>query len=191
MVSHFLNLLEDALDHPDRRVSALKLMSVEECEQLAYLWNEAWNDAQSYYPQDELVHELFELQVERQPEAIAIICEGEEITYAELNRRADRDRAFVCKGRVSDRKRWSASVWSGRLRWSSRCSAYSKLAAPLCLSTSRIRRNVSGFLLADTGVRLLLTKHIFWKNCRRSRARLCFRKQGELSLAQRYSFGGR
>src|SRR4026207_1217700 len=40
MVSHFLTLLEDALDHPDRCVSALELMSVEEREQLAHLWND-------------------------------------------------------------------------------------------------------------------------------------------------------
>jgi amino acid adenylation domain-containing protein len=88
MISHFLTLLENALEHPDRRLSALELMSVEESRLLALSWNNAWNDTQSSYPQDRLVHELFELQVERQPKAIAVVCEGEEITYAELNRRA-------------------------------------------------------------------------------------------------------
>src|ERR1700748_2328993 len=85
MVSHFLNLLEDALEHTDRRVSELELLSVEERRQLAF----AWNDTQSPYPQDKLIHELYELQVERQPESIAIVFEGEEITYTELNRRAN------------------------------------------------------------------------------------------------------
>src|SRR5262249_6307158 len=88
MVSHFLTLLEDAVDHPDKRLSALDLMSVEECGQLAHTWNNAWNDTQSIYPQDRLVHELFELQVERRPEAVAVVYESEEITYSELNRRA-------------------------------------------------------------------------------------------------------
>jgi amino acid adenylation domain-containing protein len=85
MVSHFLTLLEDALEHTDRRVSELELLSAEERGQLAF----AWNDTQSAYPQDKLIHELFELQVERQPESIALVCEGEEMTYAELNRRAE------------------------------------------------------------------------------------------------------
>src|SRR5262249_44811643 len=85
MVSHFLTLLEAALDQPDSRVSALEMMSIEERARLVY----QWNDTESVYPQQLLVHELFERQVERSPEAVAIVYEGEEITYAELNRRAN------------------------------------------------------------------------------------------------------
>src|SRR4029453_2098610 len=96
MVSHFLTLLADALDRPNSRVSALELMTVEEREQLAH----TWNDTQSAYPQDRLVHELFELQVERQPEAIAIVCEGEEVTYSELNRRANQTARCLQKSGV-------------------------------------------------------------------------------------------
>src|SRR6185503_20090847 len=48
LVSHFLTLLEDALDHPDRRLSALELMSADEYEQLAHVWK----DTRSAYPQD-------------------------------------------------------------------------------------------------------------------------------------------
>lgn len=48
------------------------------------------NDTAAPYPQDRLIHELFETQVHRSPTAIALILEHEAVTYAQLNRRANR-----------------------------------------------------------------------------------------------------
>jgi non-ribosomal peptide synthetase component F len=49
-----------------------------------------WNATQADYPQDKCVHELFEAQAARTPEAIAVVCDNERLTYAELNARANR-----------------------------------------------------------------------------------------------------
>ena len=49
-----------------------------------------WNDTAVDYPRDRLLHELFEEQVGRAPEAVAVVFEDTHLTYAELNGRANR-----------------------------------------------------------------------------------------------------
>jgi len=49
-----------------------------------------WNATEADIPQDKCVHELIEAQAARTPEAIAVVCEGERLTYAELNAKANR-----------------------------------------------------------------------------------------------------
>ena len=49
-----------------------------------------WNDTQKAYPKDQCIHQLFELQVERSPEAIAVVFEGRQLTYRRLNELANK-----------------------------------------------------------------------------------------------------
>src|SRR5207302_1049710 len=49
-----------------------------------------WNDTQAEYPGDKCIHELFEEQVEKTPDAVAVVFEDAELSYGELNRRANR-----------------------------------------------------------------------------------------------------
>jgi amino acid adenylation domain-containing protein len=49
-----------------------------------------WNATEVDIPQDKCVHELVEAQAARTPDAIAVVCEGERLTYAELNAKANR-----------------------------------------------------------------------------------------------------
>jgi amino acid adenylation domain-containing protein len=51
---------------------------------------EAWNATDAEYPAELCIHEIFQAQVERTPDAAAVVFAGEELTYAELNRRANR-----------------------------------------------------------------------------------------------------
>ena len=48
-----------------------------------------WNDTGAEYPRDKCVHELFEEQVRRSPQATAVVFEKEELSYGELNERAN------------------------------------------------------------------------------------------------------
>jgi amino acid adenylation domain-containing protein len=50
---------------------------------------EEWNATQAVYPQERCVHELFEEQVEKSPEAVAVVYEDQQVSYGELNRRAN------------------------------------------------------------------------------------------------------
>ncbi|MCZ0902115.1 AMP-binding protein, partial [Microcoleus sp. HI-ES] len=48
-----------------------------------------WNDSQADYPKNSSIHELFAAQTERTPDAVAAICENEQLTYRELNAKAN------------------------------------------------------------------------------------------------------
>src|SRR6185436_4900081 len=48
-----------------------------------------WNDTAVNYSQVKTVHQLFETQVERSPDAVALVYEGEQLSYQELNGRAN------------------------------------------------------------------------------------------------------
>jgi amino acid adenylation domain-containing protein len=85
MLGHFQNLLEGMAAHPEQRVSELRLLTKAEQEQTLH----EWNDTRAPYAQDSCVHEQFEAQVERMPDAIALSFEGEQLTYQELNARAN------------------------------------------------------------------------------------------------------
>jgi hypothetical protein len=83
--AHWQRLLESAVEDPGRRVCELEMLSAEEREQLLY----GWNDTDVEYPGERCVHELFEAQVERTPDAVAVVFEGASLSYGELNRRAN------------------------------------------------------------------------------------------------------
>jgi amino acid adenylation domain-containing protein len=85
MLGNFQTLLEAVVGDPDKRLSNLALLTKTERQQLLV----QWNDTKTDYPQEVSVHELFEEQVERTPDAVAVVCEGEQLTYQELNRRSN------------------------------------------------------------------------------------------------------
>jgi amino acid adenylation domain-containing protein len=85
MLGHFQTLLEGVVADPGRRISALPILTGAEREQLLV----AWNDTKTDYPKDKCIHELFEEQVERTPDAVAVVFEEEQLTYRELNARAN------------------------------------------------------------------------------------------------------
>ncbi len=93
MLEHFFVLLEGLIANQDQRVSSLPLMTSAERNRLL----SEWNGTVSEYPRHECVHELFETQVERRPEAIAIVGEENHLTYGELNRRANQLAHYLLK----------------------------------------------------------------------------------------------
>jgi len=86
MVEHFRILLEGIVVSPGKRIEDLPLLSATEQYQLLI----EWNDTQAEYPKDKCIHQLFEAQVERSPDAIAVVFEDQQLTYRELNARANR-----------------------------------------------------------------------------------------------------
>ncbi|MEW6737253.1 MAG: condensation domain-containing protein, partial [Acidobacteriota bacterium] len=85
MVGHVENLLARIISNPQERVSSLSLLSEVERNQLLMEWNSTTVE----YPYDKCVHQLFEEQVTRTPSAIAVVYEQEQLSYQELNCRAN------------------------------------------------------------------------------------------------------
>ncbi|MCW7551006.1 amino acid adenylation domain-containing protein, partial [Photorhabdus sp. APURE] len=82
-----LESLAEALEHtPDRPVRALEILP--EAERTLLL--KTWNATETVYPDSLCIHQLFEQQVERTPDATALIYEEQTLSYAELNTRANR-----------------------------------------------------------------------------------------------------
>ena len=86
MATHYETLLRSIVANPDERISQLSILTAAEKQQLLG----AWNDTASTYTLERCMHTRFEEQVERSPHATALIYETQELTYAELNRRANR-----------------------------------------------------------------------------------------------------
>ncbi|MBD2601502.1 MULTISPECIES: hybrid non-ribosomal peptide synthetase/type I polyketide synthase [Microcystis] len=84
-LGHFQTLLEAVINDPRQNLRELPLLSPAERQQLLV----DWNDTKTDYPQDLCIHQLFEAQVERTPDAIAVVFENQHLTYTELNCRAN------------------------------------------------------------------------------------------------------
>jgi amino acid adenylation domain-containing protein len=85
MLGHFQSLLENIVSDPQECISKLPLLTSSEIRQLLV----EWNDTKEDYPQDKCVHQLFEEQVEKTPDAVAAVFENQRLTYRELNHKAN------------------------------------------------------------------------------------------------------
>ncbi|NEQ98487.1 MAG: amino acid adenylation domain-containing protein, partial [Cyanothece sp. SIO2G6] len=85
MAGHFQVLLEAIVANPKQPLEHLPLLLDMERQQLLT----GWNDTAVAYPTDSCIHSLFEAQVERTPEAIALQFETQSLTYAQLNAKAN------------------------------------------------------------------------------------------------------
>ncbi len=84
MAAQYLTLLAGIAANPDRCIAELPILTLDERQLLS-----EWNDTRVEYPRDKSIHELFEAQAERTPEAIAVVFGNRELRYAELNARAN------------------------------------------------------------------------------------------------------
>jgi len=85
MLGHLRTLLAGMVANPTQRLADLPMLTVAERQQLLV----EWNNTSTVYPQDVCIHELFEAQAARTPDAVAVVCEEQELTYRELNIRAN------------------------------------------------------------------------------------------------------
>jgi amino acid adenylation domain-containing protein len=86
ILGYYVKTLAAMAHDPSARYENLSPMSPEECRQMLV----EWNSTRREYPRTKCLHELIEAQVERTPEAIAVIFGTQVLTYAELNQRANR-----------------------------------------------------------------------------------------------------
>jgi amino acid adenylation domain-containing protein len=85
MAGHFLRLLEGIVSAPDRRLIDLPLLSDAERRQMLA----EWNNRARHYSSRQSIQQLFEEQVEGAPDRVAIIADDQQLTYQQLNQRAN------------------------------------------------------------------------------------------------------
>jgi amino acid adenylation domain-containing protein len=85
VLQHYGNLLEAIVEDEDLPISSLPMLTPAELDQLLT----GWNATDAEYPEKEQLHQLFEAQSDRSPDAVAVSFGDSELTYSELNCRAN------------------------------------------------------------------------------------------------------
>ena len=153
MLGHFQTLLEGIVAHPEHRLTDLPLLTEAERYQILA----EWNDATADYPQNTCLHELFETWAELKPDAVAMVCNEQQLTYSALNRWANQLAHYlralgigpeVCVGLCMER---SLELVVGLLGILKAGGAY----VPLDPTYPKERLS---FMLSDTQVSVLVTQ---------------------------------
>ncbi len=84
MGQHFQNLLFAAIQNSDKQIAELPMLSGEEEKKIL-----DFNSTQTDYSRNKCIHQMFEEQVEREPEARALLYQKEELSYRDLNEKAN------------------------------------------------------------------------------------------------------
>jgi amino acid adenylation domain-containing protein/thioester reductase-like protein len=85
MAGHLQNLLSAIVENPQQAVGKLPLLSARERHQLLV----EWSNTSCEYSTDKCIHQLFEEQVEKTPHAVAVVFDQEQLTYEQLNQKAN------------------------------------------------------------------------------------------------------
>ncbi|HKV81106.1 MAG TPA: amino acid adenylation domain-containing protein [Candidatus Sulfotelmatobacter sp.] len=96
VMEHFCKLLESAATDPNAAISSLPMLSEAERHRLLV----EWNDTRVEYPRDIPLHQLIEAQVEKTPDALALVYESEGLSYRQLNSRANQLAHYLQKNGV-------------------------------------------------------------------------------------------
>ncbi|MCP4272296.1 MAG: amino acid adenylation domain-containing protein, partial [Gammaproteobacteria bacterium] len=84
MTEHFEVLLVGIINKPEQTISQLPLLTETEQEQL-----QTWNQTETDYPEELTIVDLFEERVKKTPDNIALVFEDQQLSYRELNRKAN------------------------------------------------------------------------------------------------------
>jgi non-ribosomal peptide synthetase component F len=153
MIGHLKNLLQGVLNNPEQPLWQIPILTQEEQQQVLVEWNKTYTG----YPRQRCIHELFEEQAERAPEAMALVSDEESLTYRELNERANQVAGYLRELGVGPEVlvavmlERSVEMMVGLLGVLKAGGAY----VPLDVQYPRER---IGYMLEDTGAAVLLTQ---------------------------------
>ncbi|MEG4145747.1 amino acid adenylation domain-containing protein [Microcoleus sp. Pol12B5] len=93
LIGHFQTLLESIVANPEQRIANLQYLSAQERDRLLV----ECNNTQADYPQNLCIHQLFEMQADRTPDAVALVFGEERVTYQQLNLRSNQLARYLQK----------------------------------------------------------------------------------------------
>ncbi|MDB4950669.1 MAG: tycC1, partial [Gemmatimonadetes bacterium] len=153
MLGHLERLLERVAETPDARISELEL--IEEGERRLVV--DEWNRTDAPYPSDRCIHQLFEEQAARTPDAVAVVREHDSVSYAELNARANRLAHHLAKLGVGPETRVGICLERGPEMLAVLLAVLKAGGAYVGLDPAYPRERLE-FTLDDAGVAVLVTR---------------------------------
>jgi amino acid adenylation domain-containing protein len=96
MADYYKTILEGIAANPDRPVMSIPLMPEEEKRKILT----EWNNTKADFPEGKCINQMFEEQVDKTPDAVAVIFDGTQLTYSELNEKANRLAGYLRKAGV-------------------------------------------------------------------------------------------
>ena len=90
---HYKNLLKQIIKTPTKPIGNISLLTGQEYQQIVYDWNQTDKE----YPRDKTIQELFQQQVEKTPDNIAVMFEDKQLTYKELNEQSNQLARYIIK----------------------------------------------------------------------------------------------
>ncbi len=151
MLTHFQTLLEGAATNPDARLSELPLLTKEEQQQAR-----EWSNTESEYERDLCVHTLVEAQAARRPEAVAVVYGDRQLSYGELNARANQLAHYLRKRGVGLEVR-AGVLLEPSIEFVVTLLAILKAGGSYVPLDPAYPKQRLEFMLQDAAVRLLLT----------------------------------
>lgn len=153
LLCHFELLLEGLVRDPAQRLSQLPLLSPAERHQLVV----EWNNTRTEYPHDKCIHQVFEEQAARAPKATAVVFGEQELTYGELNSRANQLARFLQHLKVGPGVPVGLAVGRSRDMVLGMLAILKAGGAYVPLDPGYPRERLA-FMLADTGAPVVLTQ---------------------------------
>ncbi|WP_150467988.1 non-ribosomal peptide synthetase, partial [Francisella sp. SYW-9] len=93
LVESYKKILSQLVSDKETKIKDYSLLSKEEYQTIVYDWNQTDRD----YPKDKTIYQLFEEQVKQNPNNVALVCEGKQLTYKELNERSNQLARYIRK----------------------------------------------------------------------------------------------
>ncbi|EJQ37641.1 amino acid adenylation domain-containing protein [Bacillus cereus BAG5X1-1] len=158
--SHIKNVTEQVVRNVDKKLSEIDLISEEEKNNLLY----SYNDTKTDYPKEKTIHQLFEEQVEKTPNRVAVKFGDNKLTYRELNGKSNqiarllRDKGIKPNTIVGIMAERSLEMIIGIMGILKSGAAY--LPIDVKAPEDRI-----GYMLQDSNAKILLTQDKFIDQC--------------------------
>lgn len=167
LAEQFYALVQSVASNPQTAIGKLEMLSDRARHQLLV----EFNQTQKHYPKDKCIHQLFEQQVERVPDRLAVICENQQLTYRELNARANQIAHYLqqlgvkSEGLVGICAERSVDAIAGMLGILKAGGAY------LPLDPAMPKERLA-LMLQDAGVAVLLTQQQLIENLPKTQAKI-------------------
>ena len=152
--SHYINILNAILENTDIKIADINMLSKEERNQILYEFNNTKLD----YPKNKTIIDLFEEQVERTPNNIAVVFEDQQLTYKELNEKANGLARYLIEKGITNNSIVGIMVPRSLEMLVAMFGILKSGAAYLPLDPTYPKNRI-GYILKDSNVKLLLTKN--------------------------------